>query len=94
MTHSAPIEETEEKNPVSEAIALVGLMPLAAEVGVSYQAIQKYERTQTAGERVIAVAMATGWRVTPHRLRPDLYPHPEDGLPEERRTKPRIGASA
>ena len=93
MTHITPIDEPEEINPVSEAIAIVGLMPLAVEVGVSYQAIQKYERTQAPGERVIAIAMATGWKVTPHRLRPDLYPHPEDGLPAERRTTPRIAAS-
>ena len=31
--------------------------------------------------RVIDVCAATGWRVTPHELRPDLYPNADDGLP-------------
>lgn len=33
-------------------------------------------------EQVLDVAAASGWRVTPHELRPDLYPHPEDGMPK------------
>jgi len=41
---------------------------------------------------VLAVAKVVNYQVTPHELRPDLYPHPEDGLPEERRTKPRFAA--
>ena len=32
-------------------------------------------------ERVLAVAEATGWAVTPHELRPDIYPNPSDALP-------------
>ncbi|MEW8042653.1 MAG: YdaS family helix-turn-helix protein [Candidatus Thiodiazotropha endolucinida] len=30
---------------------------------------------------VIPVSKATGWAVTPHQIRPDLYPNPTDGLP-------------
>lgn len=30
---------------------------------------------------VIKWAAATGFKVTPHELRPDLYPNPRDGLP-------------
>lgn len=33
----------------------------------------------------IPLARISGWQVTPHELRLDLYPHPEDGLPEELR---------
>lgn len=36
----------------------------------------------TPAERVIPVACATNWQITPHELRPDIYPHPQDGLPE------------
>lgn len=32
-------------------------------------------------EYVIAIAAATRWRLTPHDLRPDIYPNPTDGLP-------------
>lgn len=35
--------------------------------------------------RVLDLAAATYWVVTPHDLRPDLYPHPDDGLPNELR---------
>lgn len=37
------------------------------------------------GERVITLSRGIDWKITPHRLRPDLYPHPDDGLPLERR---------
>lgn len=36
-------------------------------------------------KNVIAVSKATEWIVTPHQLRPDLYPHPMDGLPDHLR---------
>lgn len=32
-------------------------------------------------ERVIEVCAATSWEVTPHEVRPDIYPNPWDGLP-------------
>lgn len=34
---------------------------------------------------VIPACSAINWQVTPHELRPDLYPHPDDGLPEHMR---------
>lgn len=66
---------------MTRAISLVGLGPLAKMVGVSYQALRKFERTLVPGERVIPIARATAWRVTPHQLRPDLYPNATDGIP-------------
>lgn len=33
-------------------------------------------------ERVLFVAAATDWQISPHEIRPDLYPNPHDGLPE------------
>ena len=41
------------------------------------------QRGQVPADRVIPVARAVDHQVTPHDLRPDLYPHPSDGLPEE-----------
>jgi DNA-binding transcriptional regulator YdaS (Cro superfamily) len=37
-------------------------------------------------EHVIPACKAVDWKVTPNELRPDLYPHPNDGLPSELRT--------
>jgi transcriptional regulator with XRE-family HTH domain len=34
-------------------------------------------------ERVLEAAAATGWDVAPHDWRPDMYPHPDDGVPRE-----------
>jgi DNA-binding transcriptional regulator YdaS (Cro superfamily) len=39
-----------------------------------------------SAKMAIPVSEVIDWKVTPHELRPDLYPHPEDGLPEERRS--------
>lgn len=33
-------------------------------------------------ERVLDAAAKTGWKVTPHDWRKDLYPHPDDGMPK------------
>lgn len=67
-------------NAMKEAISLVGLSKLARGLGVSHQAVRKFEASRVPAERVIEVAMLTGWKVTPHQLRPDLYPLPSDAL--------------
>ncbi len=33
-------------------------------------------------EYVLAICGVIEWKITPHELRPDLYPHPSDGLPK------------
>ena len=66
-------------------IQRVGLAPLASNIGVSYQAIQKYLKTKVPSEKVLSICQADEWKTSPHQLRPDLYPHPHDGLPEELR---------
>jgi len=35
---------------------------------------------------VIRACSAVNWQVTPHELRSDLYPHPDDGLPDHLRS--------
>lgn len=50
-----------------------GLQPLAATLGVRYQAIQAWlKRGRVPAERVIAIERATG--VPRSTLRPDIYP--------------------
>jgi len=59
---------------------------LARRINVTPQAIQGWQKTgQVPPDRVLDVARAVGFKVTPHELRPDLYPHPDDGLPVELR---------
>ena len=54
---------------------------LARMAGVSKQAACGWKRIPA--DRVLAVSRATDWQVTPHQLRPDIYPNPTDGLPPE-----------
>ena len=51
-----------------------GIRQLAALLGVSYQAVQKYRRSVPA-ERVLEIEAKTG--VPRHELRPDIYPADE-----------------
>jgi len=53
---------------------------LGALIGVSKMAVSLWRRKGIHAERVLPVFEATG--VTPHELRPDLYPNPTDGLPK------------
>lgn len=68
---------------LQDAIRVVGgQAALAAICGVTPQAITTWIRRGVPAERVIGVARACNFAITPHELRPDLYPHPSDGLPE------------
>ena len=59
---------------------------LAALLGGGPTRISQMKRRGTVpGDAVIPIAKAVEFRVTPHELNPDLYPHPEDGLPPELR---------
>lgn len=72
---------------LEKAIDIIGgQVATAKAVNTSQPSIWKWlnsTKEGVAGEFVIAVAKATDWQVTPHQLRPDLYPHPEDGLPRD-----------
>ncbi|HDR2353311.1 TPA: helix-turn-helix domain-containing protein [Enterobacter roggenkampii] len=52
---------------------------LADKIGITKQAISLWHRMGIPATRVLQIFNATG--VTPHELRPDLYPNPTDGLP-------------
>ena len=48
-------------------------------------AISKWMRNGIPAEEVLWIAEQTEWEFTPHQLAPALYPHPSDGLPNDRR---------
>lgn len=58
---------------------------LAAALGESPQTVANWRKRGLPHDRALLVARAVDWRVTPHELIPELYPHPDDGLPEDRR---------
>ena len=68
---------------IDNAIRLAGSAnKLACTIGVSGMAVSQWKAKGTVpSSRVLQVFSATG--VTPHELRPALYPNPTDGLPKE-----------
>lgn len=61
---------------------LGGQSALARLIGVSQPAVHKWRKTGIVPvRRAISIARATGWEITPHDLRPDVFPNPTDGMP-------------
>lgn len=57
----------------------------AAQVGIAPAYLYQIEKGLKPApvRRVIDIAKASGWAVTPHDLYPEMYPNPTDGLPFE-----------
>ncbi len=72
---------------VREAIAEAGgISVLATALGFKNpETVRVWLSRGLPDKHVLAVAEQTGWKYTPHQLAPDLYPHPDDGLPEDMR---------
>lgn len=77
------------KEHLARAVALVGNQnKLALACGGKTKPAHVYnwlnrDSKGVPGDKAIAVARATNFEVTPHQLRPDLYPNPTDGIPDE-----------
>lgn len=63
----------------------IGQREFAEKLGVSQAMVSKMVIGEVPAERVLDVAKLTEWECKPHELRPDIYPHPHDGLPEHLR---------
>jgi DNA-binding transcriptional regulator YdaS (Cro superfamily) len=69
------------ESPLQKAIDLAGgKIALALALGLDRTAV--YSWKECPHERVLPVSELVGWSVTPHQLRPDLYPNPTDALPQ------------
>lgn len=70
-------------NAIHEAARrLGGQKQLASALGVTPQAVSQWAASgRVPLKRVRVIAELTGWVVTPHRLMPDVYPNPQDGVP-------------
>jgi len=55
--------------------------------GVQTRVSEWRRRGQVPADAVLPVCEAVNFAVTPHELRPDIYPHPDDGLPEALRNQ-------
>lgn len=72
-------------NALEKAIAVAGNATKLAELLSTCDMNISHWRNRNGGRvpftRVLPIYHATG--VTPHELRPDLYPNPTDGLPKQ-----------
>lgn len=72
------------KNVTAKAVRAVGSI---SEVSrrFEFQSVQSVAnwiaKNRVPSERVIQLCQWGGWAVTPHQLRPDIYPNQYDGLP-------------
>lgn len=56
-----------------------GIVAVSVGMGFSRATVANWKRVPP--DHVIRFCTALDWSVTPHELRPDLYPNPADGLP-------------
>lgn len=67
---------------VALANAIVAYMPeCKVRQGHIWKWLNLSKEEVPPAEYVIAIAQAVDWGVTPHDLRADIYPHPQDGMP-------------
>lgn len=74
------------KNVSEKAVRAVGSMSeVSRRFGFnSVQSVANWiTKNRVPPERVISLCEWGGWAVTPHQLRPDIYPHPKDGMPRK-----------
>ena len=67
-----------------QAVALMGGQTRAAEkLGVKQGHVWHWLKRpgRCPAEQVIPVCSHIGYAITPHQLRPDIYPFPLDGIP-------------
>ncbi|WP_417522267.1 transcriptional regulator [Marinobacter sp.] len=73
-------------NTLNKEIQLAGgPQALAKELGVTIQRLINWRsRGRVPADMVLAYCRARSWQITPHELRPDIYPNPTDGLPADK----------
>lgn len=81
---------------LTRAIAIIGGQNIVAQrLGLkSAMAVSQWKKRGVPAEHILKICDMTDWLITPHELAPDLYPHPDDGMPEHRRNRTNIGTIA
>lgn len=77
-------------NPLLNIIKLCGSQEeLGRRIGKGQYIVTAWVRRygcKVSADYVLKVSQAINWQITPHQIRPDLYPHPQDGLPDHLRS--------
>lgn len=78
-----------DKSTQAKILSVCSQSELGRRLGKKSQTVSAWFRNGVARAEVINVCRALNWAVTPHQLRPDIYPNPQDALPPELQdTKP------
>ncbi|HFD3847767.1 transcriptional regulator [Serratia nematodiphila] len=75
----------EFKNITEKAVRAVGsISAVSRQFGFrSVQSVANWiEKNRVPSERVVQLCEMGGWIVSPHQLRPDIYPNEGDALPK------------
>lgn len=76
---------TKYKNITEKAVLCVGSLS-AVSRQFEFKSVQSVANwiinNQVPADRVIQLCAMGNWSVTPHELRPDIYPNPTDGKPD------------
>ena len=60
------------------------LAAVAVAAGVkNWQSVQQWR--EVPPQYVLPICKSSAWELTPHQLRPDLYPYPQDAMPDHLR---------
>lgn len=76
-------------SPLEKAIEIVGSQTaLASACGIKQAYIWNWlnRDKRVPAEYVIPACKATGFQVTPHQMRSDIYPNTKDGMPPGKQT--------
>ncbi|WP_339053574.1 YdaS family helix-turn-helix protein [Arsenophonus endosymbiont of Crataerina pallida] len=52
--------------------------------GCKQQSVAQWFSRSIPSQRVIPLCEMLKWNITPHLLRPDIYPNPTDGIPADK----------
>ena len=79
-----------KREAVKKAIELAGgQTALARLVGTRQSSVFNWlnRGQEMPADQVLTVAWALDFEITPHEMRPDLYPYPDDALPKIERAR-------
>lgn len=84
-----------DANLIGEALKKAGgVGAVAKALNMSEEGVRLWRaRGAVPAGSVLWLSERTEWEYTPHQIAPEIYPHPDDGLPPERRPAPAQSAA-
>lgn len=70
---------------ISEIVKKHGAANIASKINESVQTICNWITRGVPVDKTVAFCKAVNFDITPHKMHPEQYPHPDDGLPPDMR---------